>query len=179
MDLLIKNTKPKKIVVKGNTPGDMNKLYADNSRLQEIYDYKLKFTTLQIGIEKTCKYYLSPDILEDTNDGKITAVIPVRKGSTRCKNKNNRNFGNTNLLKLKIKTLKKIKGIEEIIVSTDCANMIRIATELNVQVHKRDMYYASSDCPNYKYWSHIAENVGKYNKLMIKLQKELFIYFSF
>ena len=43
-------------------------------------------------------------------DGKITAIIPVRKGSTRCKNKNIRSFGNTNLLKLKIETLKKVKG---------------------------------------------------------------------
>ena len=42
------------------------------------------------------------DDIKVNNDGKITAVIPVRKGSTRVKNKNIRNFGDTNLLKLKI-----------------------------------------------------------------------------
>jgi YrbI family 3-deoxy-D-manno-octulosonate 8-phosphate phosphatase len=107
---------------------------------------------------------------EDTkinNDGKITAVIPVRKGSTRCKNKNIRNFEDTNLLKLKIETLKKVKGIDEIIVSTDCNDMLKLALELNVNVHKRDEYYASSECPNYKYWNHIAENVGKYTNFMM------------
>ena len=101
------------------------------------------------------------------NDGKITAVIPVRKGSTRCKNKNIRNFGDTNLLKLKIETLKKVKGIDQIIVSTDCDNMAKLALQLNVNVHKRDTYYASSECPNYEYWEHIAVNVGIYNNFMM------------
>ena len=104
---------------------------------------------------------------DKNNDVKITAVIPVRKGSTRCKNKNIRNFGDTNLLKLKIETLKKVKGIDEIIVSTDCNDMIKLALELNVNVHKRDEYYASSECPNYKYWNHIAENVGQYTNFMM------------
>jgi len=101
------------------------------------------------------------------NDGKITVVIPVRKGSQRCKNKNIRNFGNTNLLKLKIQTLKKVKGINEIIVSTDCDKMAKLSLELNVNVHKRDAYYASSKCPNYEYWSYLAENVGTYDNFMM------------
>ena len=107
------------------------------------------------------------DDIKVNNDGKITAVIPVRKGSTRCKNKNIRKFGDTNLLKLKIETLKKVKEIEEIIVSTDCENMAKIASDLNVKVHKRDKYYASSECPNYEYWDHIAKNVGIYNNFMM------------
>lgn len=101
------------------------------------------------------------------NDGKITAVIPVRKGSTRCKRKNIRNFSDTNLLKLKIETLKKVKGIDEIIVSTDCDNMIKLALDLNVKIHKRENYFASSNCPNYEYWNHIAKNVGIYNNFMM------------
>tara|TARA_B100001175_G_scaffold248677_1_gene215557 strand:- start:13431 stop:15992 length:2562 start_codon:yes stop_codon:yes gene_type:complete len=101
------------------------------------------------------------------DDEKISAIIPVRKGSTRCKNKNIRNFEDTNLLKLKIETLKKVKGIDEIIVSTDCDNMIEQALKLNVKVHKRDVYYASSECPNYEYWTHIAKNVGVYDNFMM------------
>ena len=45
--------------------------------------------------------------------------------------------------------------------------MIKIAKELNVKVHKRDSYYASSACPNYEYWTHIAENVGSYSNFMM------------
>lgn len=165
---LIKNLKQKKIVVKGETPGDMGKLYADNSKLQKVYNNNFKFTPLEIGIKKTCEHYLyNKDINKIKNDKKITAVIPVRKGSQRCKNKNIRNFGDTNLLKLKIETLKMVNNIDEIIVSTDCDKMIKVAKDLGVKIHKRDSYYASSECPNYEYWTHIAKNVGSYSNFMM------------
>jgi CMP-N-acetylneuraminic acid synthetase len=45
--------------------------------------------------------------------------------------------------------------------------MISIAEELNVKVHKRDEYYASSECPNYKYWTYLAENVGSCSNIMM------------
>ena len=50
---------------------------------------------------------------KENNDGKITAVIPVRKGSMRCKNKNIRNFGDTNLLKFKIVAMPLPKKIDK------------------------------------------------------------------
>tara|TARA_B100001093_G_scaffold158253_2_gene150749 strand:+ start:68 stop:3286 length:3219 start_codon:yes stop_codon:yes gene_type:complete len=168
LDNLMKNTKTKEIIIKGNTPGDMGKLYADNTKLKKIYDNKFKFTTLEEGIKRFCDHYIDC-VLENQvkNNGKITAVIPVRSGSQRCKNKNIRKFGNTNLLKLKIEMLKKVKRVNEIIVSTDCDKMALVAKKLNVKVHKRDKYYASSECPNYKYWTHIAENVGTHNNFMM------------
>lgn len=118
-------------------------------------------------IKNTTYNKLTSDKHYVNNDGKITAVIPVRKGSTRCKLKNIRLFSDTSLLKLKIETLKKIDKINEIIVSTDCDDMIKVAKDLNVKVHKRDSYYASSECPNYEYWTHIAENVGIYSNFMM------------
>ena len=83
------------------------------------------------------------------NDGKITAVIPVRKGSTRCKNKNIRNFGDTNLLKLKIETLKKVKGIDRILVSSNCDIMLEIAKDMGVDIHKRDEKYCTNNNPGH------------------------------
>ena len=50
---------------------------------------------------------------------KITAVIPCRKGSTRCKNKNIRKWGNTNLLQNKIDILKGCENVDEINVNTN------------------------------------------------------------
>ena len=41
----------------------------------------------------------------------VIAMVPVRAGSTRVPNKNIRPFGDTNLLTLKLKVLKKIVGI--------------------------------------------------------------------
>lgn len=80
------------------------------------------------------------------NNGKITAVIPVRKGSTRCKNKNIRNFGDTNLLQLKIETLKQVEGIDKILVSSNCDLMLKIAKDMGVDIHKRDEQYCTTLC---------------------------------
>ena len=43
----------------------------------------------------------------------ITAIIPVRKGSQRVKNKNIKPFGGSSLLEIKIKILSKLKNIEK------------------------------------------------------------------
>jgi YrbI family 3-deoxy-D-manno-octulosonate 8-phosphate phosphatase len=93
------------------------------------------------------------------NDGKITAVIPVRKGSTRCPRKNIRNFGDTNLLKLKIETLKKVKGIDRILVSSNCDEMLKIAKELGVDVHKRDEKYCNTKTTGSEVFIELAKNI--------------------
>ena len=40
---------------------------------------------------------------------KITAIVPVRKGSERIKNKNLKKFAGKNLLRIKLEMLKKIE----------------------------------------------------------------------
>lgn len=57
---------------------------------------------------------------------KITAVIPVRKGSQRVPNKNLRTFADTTLLELKIQTLLQVPEIDEIVVNTDSEEAIEI-----------------------------------------------------
>lgn len=100
------------------------------------------------------------DEIKVNNDGKITAVIPVRKGSTRCKNKNIRNFGDTNLLKLKIETLKKVKGIDRILVSSNCDIMLGIAKDMGVDIHKRDEQYCTTECSGSKFMVNLAQQVS-------------------
>lgn len=87
---------------------------------------------------------------------KIFAVIPVRKGSQRVKNKSLRKFNKKNLLIYKIEKLKKLKGLDKIIVNTDSDEAIDIAKFYKVEFWKRDKYYASSKCPNSEFWRHIA-----------------------
>lgn len=72
---------------------------------------------------------------------KITAVIPVREGSTRIKNKNIKPFAGTTLLENKIKQLKDTKGIDEIIVSSDSEIMLEIARSNGVTAKKRPIEY--------------------------------------
>tara|TARA_A100000172_G_scaffold81132_1_gene73242 strand:+ start:7412 stop:8077 length:666 start_codon:yes stop_codon:yes gene_type:complete len=88
---------------------------------------------------------------------KVTAVIPVRKGSVRVKNKNLKPFADTNLLELKIRQLKQVNLLDEIVVSSDCDKMLSLAHSLGVGVHKREDYYASSEATN----SEFFENIGK------------------
>ncbi len=88
----------------------------------------------------------------------LSAVITVRKGSQRVKNKNFKKFAGKNLLIHKIEMLKKVRGIDEIIINTDSEKAINIAKKLNVNFFKRDPYFASSKCPNSEFWSNIAKN---------------------
>jgi len=90
---------------------------------------------------------------------KITAVIPVRKGSQRVKNKNIKKFHNSNLLKIKIESLKKIDLIHRIIVSSDCPEMLSIARELGVDTHHREAFFASSEASNSDFFRNLAESI--------------------
>ena len=80
----------------------------------------------------------------------ITAVIPVRKGSQRCKNKNIRNFGyESSLLVKKIKTLLKVEGIHGVLVTSDCDEMLDVAQKAGAQIHKRDKLYCNESSHKY------------------------------
>ena len=91
---------------------------------------------------------------------KIVAIVPVRKGSKRIKNKNFKKFADSNLLEIKIKSLKKVKLIDEIIVSTDSELAIRIAKKYKVKYHRRVKYFASSKCTNSEFFENLAKSIN-------------------
>lgn len=78
---------------------------------------------------------------------KISVVIPCRKGSTRCKNKNLRKFGNTNLLENKIQMLKNSIYVSEIIVSSNDQEALDIAAQYGVKGFKRSDDLCYGDVP--------------------------------
>jgi len=90
----------------------------------------------------------------------ISAVVAVRKGSQRVKNKNLKKFYRKNLLIYKIEVLKKIGRIDNIIINTDSQEAVEIAKKYNVDFYIRDPYYASSECRNSDFWKHIAQNTN-------------------
>ena len=90
----------------------------------------------------------------------ITAVIAVRAGSQRVRNKNIRPFVDSNLLELKLSLLKQVRNIDEIIVDSDSNEMLEIGFEHGVSVQKRIDYYASSECTNSEFHGHIAETTN-------------------
>ena len=91
----------------------------------------------------------------------IIAVIPIRKGSVRVPNKNFKEFYNgKNLLELKIETLLKLKGIDDIIVNTDSDDAILIAKKYGISFYKREEYYASSICSQSDFFRNLAETTN-------------------
>lgn len=75
----------------------------------------------------------------------IKALIPVRAGSQRVKNKNIRPFADSSLLEIKIKQMQRIKELDGVIVNSDSDEMLDIAKSLDAETIKRDSYYASSE----------------------------------
>lgn len=71
----------------------------------------------------------------------ITAIIPVRAGSRRMKNKNIAPFNGTTLLEHKIETLKQVPEISSIVVSSDSEYMLGLAEKHGVLTHKRPLEY--------------------------------------
>lgn len=89
---------------------------------------------------------------------KITAVIPIRKGSQRVPDKNFKDFyKGKSLLELKIESLKEIELIDDIVVNTDSDLAIEIAKKLGVSYFRREDYYASSQCSQSEFFKNLAE----------------------
>ena len=90
----------------------------------------------------------------------ITAIIPVREGSRRLKNKNVAPFAGTNLLINKINQLKQVKEITNIVVSSDSDNMLEMARLQGVSTHKRAVEFCDEKSKTFgEVVAHISENV--------------------
>ncbi len=89
---------------------------------------------------------------------KMKALIAVRAGSQRVKNKNIRPFAESNLLTIKIEQLKRIDMLDGIIVNSDDDKMLEIAEEHGCEVFKREAYYASSSVSMSEVYKNMAEN---------------------
>ncbi len=88
----------------------------------------------------------------------IKALIPVRAGSQRVKNKNIKPFAGSSLLEIKIKQMQRIKEIDGVIVNSDSEEMLSLAQSLGTQIVRRDNYYATSEVSANDFYQNIAEN---------------------
>lgn len=89
----------------------------------------------------------------------ITAVIPVRAGSTRIKDKNIKKFADSSLLEIKIEQLKNVREVDQIIVSSDSDRMLAIAEEHGVIAMKRPVEYCDEKSKTFnEVVRYIAEN---------------------
>ena len=87
----------------------------------------------------------------------ITAVVPVKANSTRLPGKNLLPFAGTNLLTHKISQLKQVKGITDIICSSDSDEMLRMAEQAGATPMKRPEKYANESVPFGKFLDYLCE----------------------
>lgn len=88
----------------------------------------------------------------------IKALVAVRSGSLRVKNKNLRLFAGSNLLTLKLEQLKRIKLLDGIIVNSNDDTMLEMARSMGCEAVKRDEYYASNSVIMSEVYRNMAEN---------------------
>lgn len=91
---------------------------------------------------------------------KITAVIPVKGSSSRLPGKNFLPFGKSNsLLEHKIKTLKRVPGVEKIVVNSDSLVAEQISKNQGVEFKLRPDYYANETRPLSEFFRYVAETL--------------------
>jgi CMP-N-acetylneuraminic acid synthetase len=92
----------------------------------------------------------------------ITAVVAVRAGSTRVKDKNIRPFAGSSLLQVKLRQLKSVALIDEIIVSSDSEAMLELARQEGVCAVRRPDEYCDEKSRTFnQVVSYIATNEVK------------------
>ncbi len=87
---------------------------------------------------------------------KVLAYIPVKKISTRLPGKNILPFGDSNLLIHKIRQLKTVKGISDIVVSTDSVEMLKMAEAEGVEGIQRPDDLADESRPYADYIQYLC-----------------------
>ena len=94
------------------------------------------------------------------NDRIMTAVIPVRAGSRRLKNKNVAAFAGTTLLQYKIRQLQRTKSVDKIVVTSDSDYMLSLAAEEGALTHKRAPEYCDEKTKTFgEVVEHVCRNV--------------------
>ena len=90
----------------------------------------------------------------------IVGLIPVKGQSERVRSKNTRPFHNTNLLELKLQQLQSVKGLKDIIVSSENDEILETALKHGYSTHERNSYYSKSTVPMSEVYSHVASEIS-------------------
>lgn len=88
----------------------------------------------------------------------IKALVAVRSGSVRVKNKNIRPFAGSTLLDVKLRQLGRIANLDGIIVNSNDEYMLEIAKKYGCETVLRDPYYASNSVSMSDVYRNMAEN---------------------
>ena len=90
---------------------------------------------------------------------KVTAIIPLRGGSQRVKDKNLTLVGGETLLERKIRILRECSNVNDMIVCSDSDKILDVAKEKKTKTFKMEAQYASSNIHFNKAIKYILSNV--------------------
>ena len=90
---------------------------------------------------------------------KIKALIPVRSGSVRVKNKNIAPFAGSSLLEIKIRQMLRIPELDGVVVNSNSEEMLQMAQRLGAETVKRDEYFATSEVSPNEFYENMAQNM--------------------
>lgn len=107
------------------------------------------------------------------SEPKVEAIIPVRAGSERVKNKNTRAFAGSTLLEIKIRQLLSVPEIARVHVSSEDAAMLDLAERSGAVPHQRDPYFATSEVPMSDVYAYMAGQVGAEHVLLTHVTNPL------
>lgn len=100
-----------------------------------------------------------------TENNNITAILPIRAGSQRIKNKNFKRFHTSSLFEIKLNMLLSIDEIDEVIVTSDSEKALNIADSLGAKTHEREPHFASSECSNSEFFLNFLDITDSKNIL--------------
>jgi CMP-N-acetylneuraminic acid synthetase len=86
----------------------------------------------------------------------INVLIAVRGGSKRVPRKNVRPFCGSSMLELKIQQALRLKGVSDVVVTSDDEEMLQIASDLGATTLEREPYYATDTVPMGDVYVHLA-----------------------
>ena len=89
----------------------------------------------------------------------FTFIVAVRKGSQRVKNKNIRRFGDSSLVEMKLKQIRRIYNDARILLSSDCPKSIKLGKKYKAIIDKRDKKYCSNSIPMPLVYKYLASKV--------------------
>jgi N-acylneuraminate cytidylyltransferase len=89
----------------------------------------------------------------------ITAIVPVKAVSGRLPNKNILPFGDSNLLIHKIRQLKQVEAVTQIVVSSDSEEMLMMAEREGVAPLLRPKQYADESLPISEFLLYLCDNI--------------------
>ena len=100
-------------------------------------------------------------------------MIAVRKDSVRVRNKNIKDFCKSSLLEIKVKQAINCSLIDEVIVSSDCQQMLKTAKNMGAKALQRPSYYTSSSVPMNEVYEYLANSVNCENIIYLHVTSPL------